>query len=107
MKFVMPSVIVVAALMSAGPAFAPNLRSSRIAICMHVYGEKIGERMDCTFNSLDQCTATASGLPATCLINPYYARMRGPGRRLDNTGSATGSPSTSTGAAEAIPDIPK
>ena len=75
MKFVMPSIIVVAALMSASPAFA-QIYDPHYPICMHVYGEKIGERMDCTFNSLDQCTATASGLPATCLINPYYADAR-------------------------------
>lgn len=42
-------------------------------VCMHVYGELAGERMDCIFNSLAQCTATASGLPAMCLINPYFA----------------------------------
>jgi hypothetical protein len=43
-------------------------------VCMHVYGELEGERMDCIFTSLAQCAATASGRPATCLVNPYYAR---------------------------------
>ena len=41
-------------------------------VCMHVYGELEGERMDCIFTSLAQCAATASGRPATCLINPYF-----------------------------------
>jgi hypothetical protein len=43
-------------------------------VCMHVYGELEGERMDCIFGSLAQCAASASGRPATCLINPYFAQ---------------------------------
>ena len=43
-------------------------------VCMQVYGELEGERMDCIFTSLAQCAASASGRPATCLVNPYYAR---------------------------------
>jgi hypothetical protein len=46
-------------------------------VCMHVYGELEGERMDCIFTSLAQCAATASGRPATCLINPYFAQTSG------------------------------
>jgi hypothetical protein len=46
-------------------------------VCMHVYGELEGERMDCIFTSLAQCAATASGRPATCLINPYFAQRSG------------------------------
>jgi hypothetical protein len=42
-------------------------------VCMHVYGELAGERMDCIFTSLSQCAAAASGRPATCLVNPYFA----------------------------------
>lgn len=42
-------------------------------VCMHVYGDLVGERMDCIFTSLAQCAASASGLPAMCLINPYFA----------------------------------
>ncbi|WP_338830457.1 DUF3551 domain-containing protein [Bradyrhizobium sp. 27S5] len=45
----------------------------RYPVCMHAYGSLIGDRMDCIFASLDQCQAAAMGLPATCLINPYYA----------------------------------
>ena len=46
-------------------------------VCMHVYGELEGERMDCIFTSLAQCAATASGRPAMCLINPYFAHTSG------------------------------
>jgi hypothetical protein len=50
-------------------------------VCMHVYGELEGERMDCIFTSLAQCAATASGRSATCLINPYFAPTSGRRRR--------------------------
>jgi Protein of unknown function (DUF3551) len=46
-------------------------------VCMHVYGELEGERMDCIFSSLAQCAASASGRSATCLVNPYFARTSG------------------------------
>ncbi|ODM70799.1 DUF3551 domain-containing protein [Bradyrhizobium elkanii] len=54
------------------PASA-QMYDPRYPVCMHVYGELVGERMDCIFTSLDQCQAGAVGLPATCLVNPYYA----------------------------------
>jgi hypothetical protein len=46
-------------------------------VCMHVYGDLEGERIDCIFTSLAQCAATASGRSATCLINPYFAPTSG------------------------------
>ncbi len=46
-------------------------------VCIHVYGELEGDRTDCIFTSLAQCAATASGRPATCLINPYFAPTSG------------------------------
>lgn len=75
MKFVVPAIIVTAALMDAGPSFAQTY-DPHYPVCMHVYGEQIGDRMDCIFTSLDHCAATAGALPATCLINPYYADGR-------------------------------
>jgi hypothetical protein len=46
-------------------------------VCMHVYGDLEGERIDCIFTSLAQCAATASGRSATCQINPYFVRPSG------------------------------
>ena len=43
-------------------------------ICMHVFGEQEGERMDCEFTSLGQCAASASGRSAMCVVNPYFVR---------------------------------
>lgn len=53
----------------------------RYPVCMHRYtggggggfGGGGGGYFDCSFTSLPQCRATASGLAASCDINPYYA----------------------------------
>ena len=49
----------------------------RYPVCMHVYtGGPTGggsDYFDCSFTSLEQCRATASGLAASCDVNPYYA----------------------------------
>jgi hypothetical protein len=45
-------------------------------VCMHVYVALEGERMDCIYTTWEQCAASASGRPATCLINPYFAPNR-------------------------------
>ncbi|WGR69743.1 MULTISPECIES: DUF3551 domain-containing protein [unclassified Bradyrhizobium] len=43
-------------------------------VCLRVFGELEGERMDCIFPSFAQCQASALGRPATCLRNPYFAQ---------------------------------
>jgi uncharacterized protein DUF3551 len=49
-------------------------------VCMHVYSGASGSSggggggwFECTFTSLEQCRASASGRAASCDINPYYA----------------------------------
>jgi hypothetical protein len=47
----------------------------RYPVCMHVYSGANGgggEWYDCSFTSIPQCRATASGRAATCDLNPYY-----------------------------------
>lgn len=51
-------------------------------VCLHVFGELEGERIDCIFASFVQCQAAASGRPATCEINPYAAPPARSGRRV-------------------------
>jgi hypothetical protein len=59
------------AILVAAPVRAQTYDPSH-PVCMHVYGELEGERIDCVFTSLAQCQASAWGRPATCLINPYF-----------------------------------
>jgi hypothetical protein len=55
----------------AAPAQAQTY-DPRYPVCLHVFGELEGERMDCVFTSLAQCAASAAGRPATCLVNPNF-----------------------------------
>ncbi|MGJ4925668.1 DUF3551 domain-containing protein [Bradyrhizobium sp. HKCCYLS2038] len=49
----------------------------RYPVCMKIYEGGTfgggGERIDCSFTSLPQCRATASGRAAMCDVNPFYA----------------------------------
>jgi len=40
-----------------------------------------GSYIDCSFTSIAQCKATASGLAAWCFANPYFAPRVQPTRR--------------------------
>ncbi|WP_426436101.1 DUF3551 domain-containing protein [Bradyrhizobium genosp. P] len=57
----------------AGPAGA-QAYDPNYPVCMHYYGGSFGGNyIDCSFTSIPQCQATASGRPAMCSVNPYYA----------------------------------
>jgi len=42
-------------------------------VCLQTYGID-GGYIDCSFTSLAQCAASASGRSAQCLTNPYFAQ---------------------------------
>ena len=45
----------------------------RFPVCMTVYsGPFGGEWTDCSYDTLPQCRASASGRAAMCSINPYF-----------------------------------
>jgi Protein of unknown function (DUF3551) len=78
MKMLTSAILALGALAAASLPASTQTYGPSYPVCMHVYGEQLGDRMDCIFTSLAQCAAAASGLPATCLINPYYAQVRQP-----------------------------
>lgn len=66
--------VIVGALIASAPAPAQTF-DPRYPVCMHVYSGANGgggEWYDCSFTSLPQCRATASGRSASCDLNPYY-----------------------------------
>ena len=65
------------ALMGAGPA-ATQTYDPRYPVCMEVYTID-GSSIDCSFMSITQCAATASGQSAQCYANPYALQSRPPG----------------------------
>ena len=51
----------------------------RYPVCMTVYdGPWGGEWIDCSYTSLPQCKATASGRAAMCEVNPYFVQAPSP-----------------------------
>ncbi|MDH2382442.1 DUF3551 domain-containing protein [Bradyrhizobium sp. CER78] len=60
----------------AGPA-AAQMYDPNYPVCMEVYGGRLTpEYIDCSFTSLPQCQATASGRSAKCSVNPFYKGPR-------------------------------
>ena len=81
MRIPLLTIMAIAALQAVAPANAQRY-DPRYPVCMHVYtgGFRGGgsDWFDCSFTSLEQCRATASGLAASCDVNPYYAFDRPP-----------------------------
>lgn len=43
-------------------------------VCLQSYGIQSG--ISCRYASMGQCKVAASGRPAQCIANPYYAKRR-------------------------------
>jgi hypothetical protein len=72
----------IAVLLVVTPSHAQTY-DPRWPVCMKVYGGGIdgaGEWVDCSYTSMPQCQATASGRAAMCVINPYGSMADGPWR---------------------------
>ena len=48
----------------------------RYPICLKVIQNFGGERYDCRYDSIEQCRQSQGGLPAMCVVNPFYAGGR-------------------------------
>ena len=65
-------------------------------VCMHVVPWGGGSYYDCSYYTMGQCAASASGRAAQCDPNPYYAgataSVRGNNRRYRQVGSISPAP---------------
>lgn len=65
-------------------------------VCMHVFSPRGGNYQDCTYYTMAQCAASASGRAAQCNLNPYYAgetaSVRQNNRRYRHVGSLSPAP---------------
>jgi hypothetical protein len=64
------AILAIGTVSAAGPAAAQTYAPG-YPVCLHVYGPVT--YYECRYTSLDQCAATASGRPASCVSNPYVA----------------------------------
>jgi hypothetical protein len=80
MSGVTNAILLVASLLEASLGAAPaeaQTYDPRYPVCIEVYTVD-GRSIDCSFTSIPQCAATASGQPAECYANPYFTQSRRP-----------------------------
>ena len=58
------------AVLTAAPAMAQTY-GGNFPVCLQIYLRDGARNIECSYSSMEQCRATASGLSAMCLINPY------------------------------------
>lgn len=88
MRILALAILTTASVLTAAPVAAQRYAGGG-PFCLQSYGLGGSYGIDCSYTSMEQCQATASGLSATCLNNPYYANAqspRGPGARQPRRG---------------------
>ena len=70
MRILALAILAIGIVAAAGPTAAQTYAPG-YPVCLHVYGPVT--YYECRYTSLAQCNATASGRPATCVVNPYFA----------------------------------
>ena len=71
MRVLVLTALAIGMALAAAPAQAQTYDPS-YPVCLQTYGID-GGYIDCSFTSLPQCAASASGRAAQCIANPYYA----------------------------------
>jgi len=69
-------ILAVGTILAAAPVEAQTY-DPHYPVCMKLYSagqDGGGEWIDCSYTSLGQCGASASGRPAMCVVNPYFAQ---------------------------------
>ncbi len=64
---------ILAMVLSAAPARAQTYDPS-YPVCLQVYQGFVDYYFECSYTSMAQCAASASGRSAQCVVNPYYAK---------------------------------
>ena len=65
------AILTIATVLTAAPSEA-QMYSPDYPVCLQAYGRN-GGYVECAYTSLAQCNQSASGRPAQCIINPYFA----------------------------------
>jgi hypothetical protein len=71
MRVLACTILTIGPMLVAAPAYAQTY-DPNFPVCLQTYAIG-GGSIDCSFTSLAQCAASASGRAAQCLNNPYFA----------------------------------
>jgi hypothetical protein len=80
MRILALAILTIATVLTATPMMAQTY-DPRYPVCLQVYQGFVHYYFECTYTSLAQCNMSASGRAAQCIVNPYYAGAKPPGRR--------------------------
>ena len=69
------SILALTAIAMTSPTRAQTY-NPRYPICLKVIQNFGGERYECAYESIEQCRQSQGGLPAQCVVNPYYRGRR-------------------------------
>jgi len=75
MRILALAILTMATVSVASSAHAQTY-SPKYPVCLKVIQNFGGERYECAYTSLEQCAQSALGLPAQCIVNPYYGGAR-------------------------------
>jgi hypothetical protein len=75
MRILTLAILTIATALAAIPTQALAWDPAR-PVCMQVFGRF--NSYDCSYASLPQCVASASGRAAECVVNPYFANAEAP-----------------------------
>jgi hypothetical protein len=67
------AILAVVAVQVAAPARAQTY-DPNYPVCLQVYQSMVDYYFDCTYRTMAQCRASASGRSAQCVVNPYPAK---------------------------------
>jgi Protein of unknown function (DUF3551) len=70
MRILVLAILAIGTISAAAPARAQTYGAG-YPVCLHVYGPIT--YYECSYTSLPQCNASASGRSAQCVVNPYWA----------------------------------
>jgi hypothetical protein len=70
MRILVRTILAIGTVWFAAPARAQTY-DPNFPVCLQTYGIN-GGYIDCSYSTLAQCAATASGRAAQCLNNPYF-----------------------------------
>jgi hypothetical protein len=75
-------------ILTMGMVLAGNARAQTydpaFPVCMHVVYPRGASYQDCSYYTMAQCAASASGRGFQCDLNPYYAGATAPARQRRN-----------------------
>ena len=73
MRVLALAIVALGAAYAATPARAQTYDPA-YPVCLQVYQSMVDYYFECTYTSMAQCAASASGRSAQCVVNPYYAK---------------------------------